>query len=271
MVFLLSFLISSSAWGLDVVGAAVEQAQTWAVKKNRAEACSVLRRAIADNPKSAAKIVETLNQLSKVFFTDKGQKAFEAGQAVMFDNPDLAMNEFRRSLELEDNNLVVLTAIARIQVAKQDCRAAVETLTTARKLNPLSGEAAVLELRALLCSENNELLRDRMKSLPLLAKSEEGLVQYITAQDLLLQGQAKKANELLVKVSEENPQFPETYYYLARAGAELKKDVEMWQQKYVSLCKAVTVRERKKFSLEPRLCFALKEVEDELSRKDTEM
>src|SRR5262245_31616480 len=106
-----------------------------------------------------------------------------------------------------------------------------------------------------------------MKILPSpLTPWENTFAQFLTAKDYYQQHLPKKALDLLLKVSEEQPQFPETYYYLWKAGAELNRDVEVWQKKYVSLCKNVVPRERRKFANEPKLCSGLKEVEDDLAK-----
>ena len=90
-------------------------------------------------------------------------------------------------------------------------------------------------------------------------------------QDSLLQKFSRKAFDAALKVTEEQPGFPEPYFVLVKSGTELNRDVEPYLQKYVSLCKAVTIRERKRYSLEPRLCLNLKEAEDELAKKSTEL
>lgn len=268
----LILIFSAGARAIDPVTTAIEQAQALALKKNRTEACAILSRTWTDlpaNSKSRAKVAEALNQISKMFFTDKGQKIFEAGQASMWETPDMALAQFKEALALEDQNIQVLNNVARIQIMKQDCGAAVASLQTARKVNPVSGESAVLELRALSCKQNFEVLREKSKALPALDKWEESYVQYLLAADALQQKSFKRAFDALFKLTEENPQFPESYMLLGKAADEMSKDPEPFLQKYVSLCKAATVREKKKFALEPRLCSNLKEAEDELAKKKT--
>ena len=81
----------------------------------------------------------------------------------------------------------------------------------------------------------------------------------------------KKAFDAETKIAEEQPGFPESFYVLAKAAAELNKETDVYLQKYISLCKALTFRERKKYSLEPKMCANLKEAEDELAKKSTEI
>jgi tetratricopeptide (TPR) repeat protein len=274
MWFLVSFLLQAQAADLSATQATIEQAQGLALKKNRQEACATLVHALSEagtNKTARTKLSETLNTLSRVFFTDKGQRAFEAAQSQMFDNPDLALTQFRGALALEDENLAILLNIAKIQLAKQDCDGAAATLLKARTLNPLAGEPAVLELRTALCQNNAEEIRSKSKLMPALEKWEEQYVQYILGQEALQEGNVKRAAEILGKVVEDAPQFPEAYIFLAKADAELERDNEAHLQKYTSLCKAVTTKERKRYSLEPRLCAHLKEAQDELAKKSTDL
>ena len=261
------------AFALDAVGAAIEQAQGLAVKKNRAEACATLQRAIAANSPSAkarGKLIESLNHISRVFFTDKGQKSFEAAQAMMWETPDLALRELQAALKLEDGNLQVLDNIARVQIARSECDAALKSTESARALNPFAADSALLEMRALVCLGNFDSLREKAASLPPADRWQTAFSQYMLAQDAMKSQDWRKAHDALVKIGEEFPAFPEAFFLLSRTGVELEKDTEPWLEKYVSLCKAVTPREKKRFGLEPRLCANLKEAEDELARKEKE-
>ena len=249
---------------------AIEKARDLALKKNRVEAAATLRRALVESNTSAkarTKLTEALNQISNLFFTDKGQKVFESGQATMWDAPDLALARFRESLALEDQNLQVLNGVARVQILKQDCDGAIQTLQAARKLNPFYAESAVLEMRALVCKNNFEAFREKAKSAPVMDKWQEQFVQYLHAIDSHQQKSYKKSSDTLSKLASEQPQFPEPHWVQAKISAELGKDNEDSLQKYISLCKAVTARERKRFALEPRMCTNLKEAEDELAKK----
>jgi len=262
----LLFLIQTAV-ALDPVQTAIEHAQGLALKKNRQEATASLREAIVQQPKAKAKLIEALQQISKVFFTDKGQKAFEAGQSLMFDNPDMALQQLKEALAQEDGNLAVLATIAKVQLAKQDCGGAEATLEKARRMNPFASEPAVLEMRTLVCQKNFEALRERTRLLPTLDKWEEQFVQYLNAQA----GPPRKAYDVLLRVTEERADFPEAYLQLARAEQALAREDEPALTKYISLCKAVTTKERRRFSLEPRLCQSLKEAEDELAKKSADL
>lgn len=270
----LVLLISIQAHSLDSISAAIEQAQSLALKKNRKEACAVLNRTFVATPaqvRGRSKIIDTLQQVSKVFFTDKGQKLFESAQVQLFENPELALSQLREAQNLEDENILVLANLARAQIIKQDCDAALVNLDMARSLNPHAAEPALLELRALLCAKRFEAFREKYKLASAPGgtgngeKWDQAFGQYLSAQDQLRQNASHKAFDILTKVTDEFPQFPEAYLYLARAGQALEKDSSAWLQKYSALCKGITLRDRKKYSYEPQLCNKMKEVDEELA------
>jgi hypothetical protein len=92
----------------------------------------------------------------------------------------------------------------------------------------------------------------------------------VMAQDLMEQQLNEKAFELYSKMTELDASYPESYYFLAKTGLALGKNSEDWSRKYVSLCKNVDARARRKYANEPSLCSRVKEVEDELSKKTSE-
>lgn len=273
VVFLIGLFYFHSVYAADPITSAIEQAQGLALKKNRKEACAVLNRAFTATPsqiRNRGKIVESLHQVSKVFFTDKGQKLYESGQVLIYDNPDMAMTQLREALNLEDENILLLSALARAQMIKQDCDAALVSLETARTLDPHAAEPAVLELRGLLCAKRFEVFKEKIKILGSAEKWDQAFGQFLAAQEQIRLNSTHKAYDILSKITEEFPQFPESYFYLAKAGLALEKDNTPWLQKYSVLCKGVTLRERKKYGYEPLLCSHLKEADDELASKKNE-
>ena len=271
----LALVTAQAAPGPDPVTVAIDQAQGMALKRDRRAACDRLRTALNDTPLTAkasrARLLEALSQLDKVFFTDKGQKDYEAGQVLMFENPDLALSKFRAALTVEDGNLSVLVNMAKSQLVKQDCDGAASSISQARGLNPFAAEPALLELRVLVCQKRFADLHDKAKQVPGLEKWEDQYLQYLLALNHLEQNNSRRAFEVLAKVTEEQPAFPEPYFYLARAGLSLNKDNQTWLRKYVTLCQKVPAKDRRRFSLEPRLCANLKEAEDELAKKATDL
>lgn len=266
---MIALFFSVMARASDLVQPSIDQAQALALKKNRVEACAILQKTIQALPnggKGRSKLAESIKHISTVFFTDKGQRQFEAGLAVMWESPDIALEQFKQALELEDQNTLVLSNIARIQIMKQDCEQASVNISAARKLNAFDGDLIVLDARANTCLGKYEILRDKNKTQGL-DKWQQAMLWQLQAQENLEQKSWRKAHELAQKVAQELPGFPEAQFVLLKAGSELGKDVDEATQRYITLCKAITNKERKQFSLEPRLCASLKDVENEFGKK----
>ncbi len=278
-LFLQLFLLSSMTFAVQIsapaispsISSTIEDAQKLTIQKKRREAAKLLNDSIEGGSfplKSKSRFVETLRSITTTFFTDKGQRLFESGQSAMFENPDLALSRYREALAVEDENVLILNSIARLQLAREECGQALETISQAKTLSPYIYESALLELRALICQKNYEAFRLKLKNIPSVEKSQEYFVTYLAAQDMLQQKMWKKGGDLLLKVSEEQPRFPESYYWLNRVNTELEQGDDTFAKKYLSLCKTVSIRDRKTFALEPRLCAGVKEVEDELQNKN---
>lgn len=265
-----------NAIALDPAAAAIDQAQALVRKKDRLGACAILNRAFADTPSFAksnrARLAEALSQMSRIFFSDKGQRAFESGQSMMFENPEMALAQFHEALTNEDHNLALLENIAKIHLLRQECDLAGAEVTKGRALNPLAAEVALLELRLSSCPKpTSQLPSEKVRALPTLDKWQDSYVQYLQSE-AALEGQAfKKALDLATRVTEAAPQFPAAYLVLGYASAGLGRDPEPALKRYIALCKAIGPRDRRRFSLEPRLCTHQKEVEDELAKKTPEV
>lgn len=251
----------------------VELAQAKALLKQRKEACAILVGAIEANkaqPKVVAKLQDALDAISTTFFTDKGQKLFESAQAAAIDNAEIAISTLKEVRLLEDQNLLVNLALARIYIARKEYDAANEILTVSRQLNPRSQDALILSLKLNLAEGKFEVFRGRAVGLSALNKNQDIFLKQFVAQDYWHQQLTRKAFDLFQKISELEPAYPESYFFLAKTGQELGKNTEDWSRRYVSLCKNIDARTRRKYGNEPNLCGQVKEIEDELAKKTSE-
>jgi len=275
MWWLAFLLFTSVAKAEESNSQLVTRAQGLVRKKQRVEACAILVKGIKELTPSAktdrGRLIEELARVSQVFVTDKGQKHFEAAQAALYESPDVALSRLMSANEVEHDNALVWENVTRAKIVKQDCEGAREAIQHARVMNPFSSSAALLELNALACLNDWDSVREKMKTLPSLSKSDEPFLHYLNAREALEQQQFKRAMDLLTRVTEELPAFPEAYIGLATAAKKLGKDGESWQTRYVSLCKVISNRERRRYGLEPRLCLRAKEVQDELANKTTDI
>lgn len=256
---------------LSIAPNPIEQAQEKALQKHRQEACVILNQAIEaakSQPKQRTKLIEFLDSVSTQFFTDKAQRLYQSAQSVLFDTPDLAITRLKEALEGEDENVLVNLALARAYLFKGDYSSAEKVLSKAKELHPAHWDASVLQLTLLTAQKKFEVVRESLRVLsPPVDKSQEIYVKQIVAQDFMDQEMTAKAVETLTKATELDANYPEAYYFLTRAAQALGTPNEEWARKYVSLCKGLDAKVRRKYANEPALCSRLKEVEDELSKK----
>jgi hypothetical protein len=271
MPLITSALICALLHAADPTAVAIARAQDAAIRKDRAQASSILREALQHTGSRTARqrIGEALAQVTRIFFTDQGQRAFETGQTALQDSPEAALPAFREALRLEDGNVAVRLGLARYHLVRQDCAAAASEVAEARRLDPLDGDAAALDLRVMICQHSFTGLREKVRRLPPLTKWQSSFVAYVQAREMLEQGANRRAAEALGRVVADFPRFPEARFYLSRADAT-RASGEDSLRRYVALCRSFTGRDRREFALEPRACVHQKEAEDELAKKPAE-
>lgn len=242
---------------------AVILAQKQALNRDRKGATSKLIEAIKQekqNQQNKRNLQLALKEISETFFTDKGQRLFETGQAALYDNADLAISKFRQSLDVEDGNISVLLGMARGQLMKKDCAATEATLKQASQINPFDENLKPLRAKALLCL-------NRLDEALELAKTEnpdDAMALTTYAAIYLQNGSKKDFQSLIQKAIAKDGLFPEAHYWLWKTAGDSAEQAEVQGQKYIALCKNLNFRMRQKYFNEPRLCGQTQEVQDAL-------
>lgn len=247
----------------------IQDAQKYAVAKNRKMATGKILNSLKTDKwtgKGRAKLLENLKALSEVFFTDQGQRLFETGQSLAFENQDTAMARFREALGREDGNIMILNAIARLQLGKKDCTGAEQTLHLASDFNPFDPTLKFLQAKTFLCEHKPQ---DALALLKAEAALDDVVSNTTLASAMFEAGAAAEATGLLHKAAAKDGSYPEVHYWIWKV-AEDKDDSQ--GEKYVALCKNLNLRTRRKYMNEPRLCGQTQEVEDALkaTQKNTD-
>lgn len=240
----------------------IQDAQKAAVAKNRKVATNKLLNAVKTehSPKAKAKLLETLGTLADIFFTDQGQRLFETAQSMAYENADTALARFNDALAVEDNNVVILLAMARVQLAKKDCGAADTTLQSAAAINPYDKTLRFLRAKTLLCQHHPQEALALLKMEP----SEDPVSLVTLAQALYANGNLHEASSLLQKAAGKDSSYPEVHYWLWKVSEDDSETADEQGQKYVALCKNLNLRTRRKYMNEPLLCGQTQEVDDAL-------
>jgi|GEM_PF-2581706 len=238
----------------------IQEAQKAAVAKNRKVATNKLLNAIKSEhtPKNKAKLMETLKSLADVFFTDQGQRLFETAQSMAYESSDTALARFNEALAMEDSNVVILLAMARVQLSKKDCASAETTLQTAGEINPYDKTLRFLRAKSLLCQHKATDALALLKMDPV----DEPVANVTMASALYETGNEHEAMGLLQKTASRDASYPESHYWLWKVAEDKTDAAEDQGQKYIALCKNLNLRTRRKYINEPCLCGQTQEVED---------
>jgi predicted Zn-dependent protease len=251
--------------------AVIQEARRFMVAKNRKAATGKLITYLKSDKsagKGRGKVMESLKTLSEAFFTDQGQRLFETGQSLAFENPELALTSFKEALNLEDANVTVLIAIVRLQLSKKDCMSAEQNLKSAEGINPYNDEIQFFRAKTLLC------LKKPKEALALLKTetTEDPVIGVTVANAMFDNGSVTEAAAMLQRALSKDSSYPEVHYWIWKTAEEKSETTDEQGQKYVALCKNLNLRTRRKYINEPRLCSQTQEVEDALksSPKSTE-
>lgn len=267
---ILIVLLSSvySALALDSVGLAIDQARELILRRSRKEACELLTRHVdaSTSLKVKQKLSGERTKLAQVFFSDRGQKSFEAGRGLLHSNPEMAQSNFEKSMELEDGNTLVARGLMRVAILRGQCERARSYLADAIKLDSADPELHLFELKLLSCARKFDEFNQRLKDYKFTSREHQSFVDYLSGLNSHLEGRNRIAVEKLAKFMADHPQFPEAYYWGYKASIVLLRPNKDWAQKYLKICSALTDKERNLILQEPEVCSHLKEVESELAK-----
>ena len=139
----------------------IQKAQNLALQHDRLQSSQVLIRAIQREQKGSQahkELMRALEDLTTVFYTEKAQGSFAAGNSLLETKPRDAIDSYLEALRLEDGNVAVLKALARVHLSEGECDKADGYVRQAEGLNPFSPEVILLRVQELGCAKNSEAL-----------------------------------------------------------------------------------------------------------------
>lgn len=261
MILLLAPLFSAFVFATDATSV-IQDAQKAAVAKNRKAATNKILNAlkVEPSPHAKSKLMEALQTLADVFFTDQGQRLFETAQSMAYENAETALARFNESLALEDGNVVISLAMARVQLAKKNCAAAETNLQAASEINPYDKTLRFLRAKALLCQHKAQDALTLLK----MDTADDPVSNVTMASALYASGSTHEAKSLLQKTASRDSSYPESHYWMWKLSQDDGDTSDEQGQKYIALCKNLNLRTRRKYINEPCLCGQTQEVEDAL-------
>ncbi len=249
----------------------IEKAYNLSLQKDRTQALGILVGAIKkENKKSPAQreLMTALEQVSKVFYSDKAQQLYELALSMKSSDPTTATAKLQEALRLEPDNLSIEIALARQALASNDCDGALARSLKQKDLLVAIEELRLVAAQSQVClGKYDDYLVSR--SAQDVKKSDLGKFWFVLETEYFFKtASLPKALEAAVNLQKQDGNFPEPHYWDWRAGTELKQKKDKAAQRYLNLCKTMNSRQQRDYSPEPQLCRRTTEIENYLKKNN---
>lgn len=235
----------------------IVKAQNLTLQRDRLQTSQILIRAIEQESNNAIEreeLMDTLNELSAVFYTEKSQMLYATAESLLEAKPKDAIDKLLEALRNEEGNLSILVALSRAYLIGQECGRAESYLSQAEKLNPYFTQVKLLHLQVLDCQKKYDELSNYLKANEPSLESLKEPLQTLKIKELWQQDDIKKIKGALVAWEQMMPEYPEVYFWKWRLSQRENALDRPSALKYSQLCQALTPRKRKKYSLDVDLC-----------------
>lgn len=249
----------------------IEKAYNLSLQKDRTQAVTILLGALKkESKKSAAQreLLGAIDQVSKIFYSDKAQQLYELGLSLRSTDPNLALSKLQEAARLEPDNISIEVAIVRQALSANDCDGAQNRISKRKELIAAVEELKLVAAQAALCLgkiEEYVLLKSGQD----FKKSNLNLHWQLAETEYFLKTKSYgKAHENVAAAQKIDAGFPETYYWQWKIAAETKQKGEKPAQKYLNVCKKLNSRQQRQYLPEPLLCRRATEVETFLKKNN---
>lgn len=242
----------------------IQKAQNLTLQQDRLQTSQVLIRGLQREVRGSVPykdLVRALDQLSGVFFSEKGQNQFSNAESLVDSKPREAIEAYQETLKSEDQNLSTLKALARVHLRLDECDRADHRVKQAEAVNPYSAEVHLLRLQTLACQKNFEVLATRLAAHDSDLEPVEGFLRGLQLLDLFNRKEFKKAKTLVGSWEAKASDYPEVYFWKWRVSKNFDITDRAAATKYSQLCQGLSVRKKKNFGLDVDLCKGKTEVE----------
>ncbi|WP_413576442.1 hypothetical protein ACLVWU_00200 [Bdellovibrio sp. HCB290] len=244
----------------------IEKAYNLSLQKDRQQALNILTAAIARETRPAAQteLKKAALDVAHIFFSDKAQQLYETSISLKKTELNQALGKLNEAQRIEPDNLTILTELARLHIAKNDCSNAFDLLVKPMKMIPFDDELRLANAQSQVClgqwleyAKNPESL-DSRKSPYQKFWMVLGIEQQLKLKNL------SKASELAQNLVKLDVKYPESHYWVWKVSQVLKKSNVDEAQKYVMACKNSSASQYRQYMIDPMLCRRTTEVEGEI-------
>lgn len=271
--FFVALFFGVTAWSApaETYKDIIEKAYNLSLQKDRGQAMTILINALKkESKKSTAQkeLASALEQVSKVFYSDKTQQLYELGLSLKSTDPGTALNKLQEASRLEPDNLSIEIAIGRQILSNGDCSAAAARVSKLQSMAQAVEELRLLAAQAAVCLGKFDDYLAARNGLDLKQSQLATFWQAIEIEYLIKTASFAKAQDLAETLQKSDPTFPESVYWKWKAETETKQRAEKSATRYLSQCKTMNGRLSRQYLPEPNLCRRTAEVETFLKKSN---
>ncbi|MES3037405.1 MAG: hypothetical protein V4736_05800 [Bdellovibrionota bacterium] len=259
MAVLVSFLSIQVQAAPPISSSMQVEAEKLVLRKKRMEAINLLwepGKIKKDTPENR----KLLERISNLFLSEKAQNTYEEVLSWKRNDPTVSLDKINEALVIEPDNLLLLLEKGRLQVRKNDCEKASETLLPYTKINFPSEDLQILHFITQVC-RGAKILGTNI-TLPAKNKKISPLWLLAELDHLDQTKESMKIRENLSQLEALGYKSPQIYYWNWKLQKAAKKqDVEA-ARKYNQTCKNLSSSQFREYFKDPHLCQYLGEVDE---------
>lgn len=243
----------------------IEKAHNLSLQKDRQQALIILSTAIQKETRNPGvlELKKTASELAYIFFSDKAQQLFESGVALRRTDLNQAQDKISEAFRIEPDNLSIVVELARIFIAKGDCKGGQELVQKHLKYISFDEEMKLTLAQSLACQYR---WSDYQKVADPVFSKKSHFFRYWLALEVEKNIAAKnyvKAQESLNSLKKIGENYPEISYLDWKLAALQRKPGSEAAHKYLMTCKNISANQYRQYMIDPMLCRHLVEVEKE--------
>ena len=249
--------------------ASLELAREKLMEGQRGQALSMIQALITTDELTEKNLnfIAEGRKLATFFITEKGQKLFELGESMSDTNPVVAEEKYRESLKVEGPNLKILNALSLLKLRGGKCDEARQWNQKALDTFDRMVEVQAVALQVMACEDDFEGISKKLKGFkensPVL---QTPVVQLLRARSKIQSGMVKEGLEILRQTSEGKNTFPDAWYWRWKLDPQEGHIQRTYLEKYITICKKMTPRLKRKYRESGVVCEKLAEAEKALKK-----
>lgn len=244
----------------------IEKAYNLSLQKDRQQAIHILLNAIRREarPQNIAELKKVVAEVSSIFFSDKAQQLFETGVSLRKNDLSQALEKVSEASRIEPDNFTIVNEMARLMIAKGDCKGAQEVVQTQLNFVSFDEDLKLSLAQAFVCQGKWADYQKLADSVSIKKSLQQKFWLVLELEKFLALKNYGKAQEVLNSLKKSDEKYPESSYWSWKLSqVQKKRDIEE-AHKYVMTCKNISANQYRQYMMDPMLCRRLTEVETEL-------